>query len=1484
MVAERAVIGSGKASRSFLRLVEERPAFDNLSLSSPEAYDRNMEDLRLVRSEILQTELTLILERLRSAYKRTYGKDAPEARIEICDAEGLLSSVVDSPIVLVDRQVFSIWNTYDELAFVLGHELAHKIFAKEEWKGSSSSVPEEVYADRMGQKLAIEAGYSWLGGAASMRALMTFDDCFPERVGWTLPSFLLKLTKEHLEPETRLSQLEKDFVGIERLGTGNQVLGTDDSPLVPLPVEWKEEAARLRHVSWFDKVLQAEGYQEMALAQKLHFLAGHFFDIINTARAVEYRELVGDLMQKFSGAKIPPDAVEAAHHLFDLALDNGLRMQLENRVDMRSVSEAIFYSARSITHPEVDDPYKVPPIGQLRELESAVFRFKAAGTAEEAQASARAFLARADLVTKVRREMLGLDNYECVFTPLDLPEIPDLSDRRMRWASEDTSGDMYRFLEVVGYEYSKERLMDAMPLPFLEEVIKPDARYMRRRRQLEKMTFPMDRAEVDRSPVRWAARYHSILCTGTTEYSLKPLSRFDPYSGKTEAECNALHREAWKLLCGSLHESLGRGDKYARLVAKRSLAPLASTGRLQFQFQSEEPHPYAVFLKAHPELYPIQQRVRIIASIVGWARQTETICDFASVKVPRSPQELLGFLEETSRDRDGRKGGIYCWSKNTSQSRRGLNELPYAMLTHILADTDTESCIAPEFRRKCIEAIAALPPLDLLNSYSLDLGGAVKSFLFVEYENTGNVESSLVPGLSPELQIQAYQYMSDFRTFPDQRVRRAWGEQLCDAIEAESSPERRLELYREVLDNNRLRATRIQDIEIRRRLVKGCADTFTGLFGLDHGSGRYRGKVVDWAEGMEETLSRSVFGELCQELAKSICAQRKLAYELKKLCGIGPREVADLSMSLKGFEQIVEETSGERERRRAFIRWITSDGNEEDTEEFRKELNTWYDKKRPSLYRRFLEDVILEHLDSDHTADIKRILKAGDDHWESLERMALFDIHASFWDLPLAARTLLFRHFLIPPVDEYEDADAAYMEGRDLVLDRLFALDSLEEGSPERRQMIWARTFVETFLDVSHESERALILAALLGAAQIAGRGGVRMSPGKVLNAILSSLGPAYVKLGQAIYAYPNTPEELKSDLEGLTTLTNEPLRWEFWELFDETVPKAEQKRIRWIGKIVGAASFNIIALSRNRLGQPEAFALLRKHALQQGLKGFDTLEDVACVLSLEDADLSRFRQDALNIIRHARELTAIETDNRIGAKQAVIQKAQYQGVRIRVGAEEFHLNPVAWKRHGEGWRRMSVAAGLPFNQLPESTEEERAHKSRAATAIFIAELVNILRGRQIDYDRHAGQYTVDGDDIYPVDCGGMSIERPPVPDRRLFGWRIGRLVGRLASEDCNVEEVLAAFIGEAGFSDHMQRVRRSLLSLGFTFKQMDKDNFKSAFMAALGSGEVDPLIMQSIRDGLREEGISVPDWMMNQTLLRAALKGKCAYTRSLMH
>jgi hypothetical protein len=413
------------------------------------------------------------------------------------------------------------------------------------------------------------------------------------------------------------------------------------------------------------------------------------------------------------------------------------------------------------------------------------------------------------------------------------------------------------------------------------------------------------------------------------------------------------------------------------------------------------------------------------------------------------------------------------------------------------------------------------------------------------------------------------------------------------------------------------------------------------------------------------------------------------------------------------------------------------------------------------------------------------------------------------------------------------------------------------------------------------------MLAALMAASEKIAGAPEEYSAGKRLAMILSMLGPAEKKLGQAINSHPSTPEDLRSDTKSIKSMSDPLPRWDLLARIREATPSAYGDiALPRFGKTLGAASYYMAVDCGDSV-----LSILRPHARSLARSGLDRMHSIAIRLS-HDGEMKHVAGPFIESIQQAREMIDLETDHEKGAIQQQNAWRRYDGLSVVVEGERFDFSTAAWKACGPEFRHQEKVKGEHFLDLLEQKNPEDPFLRKAALAHLTAELRNILSGDTFDHDRHGSQSKIlEGTTTHSIglfDHGCMALQPPTTEEKAELASILCNLVEGYIKGETGILQRAHEIIRDkrerkGEIPSYLVSVERALLALN-DFMRFDakgesrllkKSDLGNTLAAVFRSGQVDPVFAKTIASHFGGAGASTLIKMFSHQQLCARIADK---------
>lgn len=721
------------------------------------------------------------------------------------------------------------------------------------------------------------------------------------------------------------------------------------------------------------------------------------------------------------------------------------------------------------------------------------------------------------------------------------------------------------------------------------------------------------------------------------------------------------------------------------------------------------------------------------------------------------------------------------------------------------------------------------------NKYSIFSSEAARMFRLVMYKLSTFCNSSeynfltlfswenhaLLSGLTTDDLITIYHGCSIYGLFPSAEAEKKMADELIKRInDLKGDSAICLETIEKILfvPSIRMRGSdvayrMILNVTLRQVLFSKWSEYMSAIHGQDNGSPDYQKKIVNKLDEVKKKVGHSTATELFERLAEKIEAQQWVSHAIGEMLK-SDSKLADSSF-LVYIGPAMAKIFNEEKDSSCIIDFLTGSLSTE----------ALGDMSRYLIGRKNQKELL----------DLLKKLGLVDSETRELHesqiRLFLEILYYNFWDAKVESRAFLINRILFK-TESYQSIETqtkAFNQAFDFVTKKLF---SGADKSGGRENLF--REFLRSYLACANPYQKSFLLCALMVASQ--NTGAEVMTIGKKLAVICEQLGPAYIKLAQAIHSYPDTPADIRRDLDHIKGRANPLNRWILWKLIEETVPKETRAQIKRVGKLLGSASYNLALEVEMMDGTTAVLLLLRPNAADDAKKGFDHLR--RALTSCQHQDIKPLQAIGGRVIKQAEELSLAETNHKQGDEQHKIAENLYHDTTITVTVDKqiysVELYPAKSITSGAGYRLMKRVEGEEFNSLPNSMAGEKALRKAVAKAIFELELSNILRGQHFDCDRHGNQLRILFDattkhiTIGLYDFGEMSTIEPTKEDIlqlneiiRTSLWEM--FVGKTLNQ--HVTEHIRRLSQEGKNIDYLIRVQKALLALQDFQKELSQSD-----------------------------------------------------------
>lgn len=1405
------------------------------------------EALRICERSVLDTELERIRDKLLSAIPKlkTYPVPVtPEMLVVDDDGYAFTNPDIERAFVATDKNMFIALGTEDRVAFLVGHELGHLVYRTMHNLGVNVPVSflEEYFCDKFSWQLLKAAGYSQEAAADAFEIFRNNREKYEKYS--PLRKLIQRISDEHPPIEHRINYLRDDLYAVAREAYGEEIQETVIQ--TPIADNIVELATITHHTSWLDQVLPNYSL-EASVAKNLNELADEYHGITNPGRRADFHRRLKTIHNECKGV-LDEESLLAINRIAESICNeslSGRRDVIEFFDDMRAVTNLFG---------DILPHVKLLPLGPFQNIRESLIEISQAEDDIGVSLSIVERDSDALKYARLREPAFWKDNQltYAMYIDLDYPIKIDY-EALARACESDTSGVCARYvLECLTLTRNTDEFLEILSTRTINAVLKGLPNLSALASNILKNSSAFVSKEIilagcikrelktrntngrDPLPVTQFWNNKRFLLHTTVQDNLRveseleriafqeriergvedPKSQLD-YMGSLapsdisvdEAEKEHLASKAYqKSFLVELEKGLLEGGKRKDKVIHFFTHDPVSTGR----WSSQDVRPwqtscyntlYSQFVESHLDHFSGRNRIDIFLQH-SRLRRFEVVKALFSLQVPPlppGPRLLEIFLPakiNSDRALDFVNHCLESFPKN-SDNGYGNGEI-LACLGR--CKVDQQYCASIGLRDRIVSRI--WPDKAILDPF-------------------------IAPDSSPMLLARAYLGLikSDLSPSPEHRLR--FGEIMLEAISKDPKANRSLDILEELL------ASHLPDPEIRNGIQDLWINAAASELGKDSTAlNSYR--IFKFCENRLKTLPEGVKLILITELAEKVESQEWLSKKLKSLLSTDPKGAFTHNPLLQTAILVADTASDSPDAQAELIRFLTS-----------PLTNESIDQAFPVL-----RDTLLSSI-----SHYSKHRFGTDEEFSQLvhnPKRALYDLHKNFWELSITSRTYFFRGCLLNPSKMIDDREVTLKTATKITLDRLFSESDSETSHQNVLEKEWARDFLSCYLNTIPEKQLPLVLSGLLAATYRAREEGV-LTVGRQLKLIFEQLGPFYIKLGQAIHSWPGTPEGIRIEMGDLKNKAARPPRWDLFDQINTVLPQRERRKIGWIGSIVGSASFYVTFKARAWTGREVAYALLRPFADERAEIGAKDLSGALSSLMDMRPQAERYRNDVLQLIEHARELSRIETSQTLSHTLYLRSRDLYDGQTVRGKGFSYSFKTAKWLSYGEKWRKMIFAKGTPPDELANVTEEERKGVLKAH---LIVELRNILSGGYFDYDRHAKQSNVWKKRVSVFDPGGISLKLPSEEEKEHLAdiiVQIGQAVLNqdLGSED-NIKDVVAkAFTNLRPQDNYLRSVQRALLALSFTWSNLDKDELLDCFRAALIHEDCDPVIGNTVSEGL---------------------------------
>ncbi len=480
--------------------------------------------------------------------------------------------------------------------------------------------------------------------------------------------------------------------------------------------------------------------------------------------------------------------------------------------------------------------------------------------------------------------------------------------------------------------------------------------------------------------------------------------------------------------------------------------------------------------------------------------------------------------------------------------------------------------------------------------------------------------------------------------------------------------------------------------------------------------------VYDLASKASKKLSQRDFNSLSSLLADKINSQEELSNKLGALANEGIIDTAvNAGQKTVGIIETIKHIANVDVGVRDAITDLLHDNTTKNRRRLEANLTRAVDRQQGYIS-------VQAMMNSDQSGSKKSLKDFLQENQHTKDR--LFEVfHNNFWNSPLYARAGILKEIMLPYQADEDMKEQFFWGTARYVIDKL--VDSDDPSAKDTRNTL------VNFCKVLSHRERPLFISAVLAAAeQTKGLAG-EDATGKRLATLFSMMGPAWIKLGQAIHSFDKTPENIREGMEMMKLDVDAPTRWDLFKHIKKTIPHELRNKIVNVGERLGSASYYYVYKVTHDDGKDYALALLKPHAKNRSEHGFKQMSGLISEKKSNGED-STYLSSLEGLVNQSKQMAKVETDNANVAFQEQVAIENNAETTVKVNGQAFEIDVARNIITGDGFRLMELAQGQTFNEIDKSNDPE--FYKNFGLGYHTLELTNILSGNYFDEDRHGGQ------------------------------------------------------------------------------------------------------------------------------------------------
>jgi len=744
--------------------------------------------------------------------------------------------------------------------------------------------------------------------------------------------------------------------------------------------------------------------------------------------------------------------------------------------------------------------------------------------------------------------------------------------------------------------------------------------------------------------------------------------------------------------------------------------------------------------------------------------------------------------------------------------------------------------------------------IDLIKDGRLAIGLFDELSLSLFTSNNGLMSHELLKAINWDLSLPTpsldvlcviYKIYDAKMAFPNYQSQHQLSEQLLKLLKNYTNTKSRVtHLLNLISDKGCAEGTPLTDRRFFKSLVKQLVTDFLNVYGIDDGSLRYFNAIKEMIDLLTSSCCQRDLLYVFGELTKAIQAQSMLCSRISKFLKKENNNI-ETGVTLTGIIEMAKYFSNHQQDRELILAFLTCPITYASLDHFARETFNKFERNPygPNPFQQFFAPGQKPTLE-----DFRK-------------NSQLF--YYQFWDLEIEQRAVIINNVLVTARDVLDPAEhlKAFEQATAYVMGRLFPVTDLGQND-------FARSFITSYLQCANSYEREFLLAGMITTSNELTLSGEEPSPSKKLALLCEHMGPAYIKLAQALHSHPDTPADVKADLSHLKGRANPPPRWELWDLLQRVLSVDLRKQIKHVGPLLGSASYNMALQTTMENDEQQVILLLREGAKVKAEKGFRHLS--ATIQHCNHPQLVAHRDNALAILAEAERSSLAEMDAATGDRQNQLATKAYSNQTLTVTADaqifQVHFQAAQSNASGNGYRFLSLQKGIEFNDLPKHTARDKLLCRLVAKAVLIMEMRQILQGGYFDCDRHGNQLRVVTDrqtktiHLGLYDFGEMSLQLPEQSALNALACVIRDLKAAMLagqSFDQVFDKHIKLYINAPSAKNYLMRVRKAFLALQDFQKHLSLSELNEVIKAVAASSDIHPLLRPAVNSLVSQASFS---------------------------